>query len=131
MKIEFDWCDEYLEYRRERETGEVPADLKSRLEGLVREYRNHVDHGRFLEARQLVRWLEPGASFILRDPLDDTRYECFQTPDGEEVRVVSAYAPEEVELEIRQMPEAGDDVVALAFPTTNQKETQTSEPCQE
>jgi hypothetical protein len=29
------------------------------------------------------------------------------------------------------MPEAGDDVVALAFPTTNQKETQTSEPFQE
>ena len=131
MKIEFDWCDEYLEYRRERATGEVPADLGPRLEGLVREYRNDVDHGRFVEARQLVRWLEPRDSFILCDPQDGTRYECLQTPDGNEIRVVSAYAPEEVDLEIRQMPEAGDDVVALAFPPANPNATRTPELLQE
>jgi len=131
LKIEIDWCDEYLDYRREQEAGEVSADLAPRLEGLLREYRDHVDHGRFLEARQLVRWLEPRASFILRDPQDDTRYECLQTPDGEQIRVVSAYAPEEVELETRRMPEAQDEVVALAFPSSEQNPAQTPEPREE
>jgi len=131
VKIEIDWCDEYLEYRREREAGEVPADLGPRLEVLLREYRNHVDHGRFLEARQLVRWLEPRASFILRDPQDDTRYECLQSPDGEQIRVVSAYATEQVELEVRQMPEARDEVVARAFPPGEQEPAQNPEPLEE
>ncbi len=131
MRFEIDWCEEYLEYRRERGLGQVPEGLVGRLESLLREYRSLVDHGQLLEARRLVRWLEPRSSFILRDPEDETRYECLQTRDGEQFRVVSAYAPEEVELQTRQMPEARDEVVALAFPPPTQEPPRDPEPSRE
>ncbi len=110
-----DWCEDYLEYRQEKGLGEVDPDLTRRLAGLLVEYRRRMDHGELREASAMVQWLVPPTSFILRDPRDDSRYECIQTADGQQVRVVSGYGPEEVELEPREMPEVSDAILALVF----------------
>ena len=106
MQIELDWNEDYLEYRQERGLGEADPGLVVRLGALIEEARRLGAQGRAREAGELVQWLLPGECFLLRDPQDDSRYECHQGPMGGAIRVVSGYAPEEVELEPREMPEA-------------------------
>ncbi len=115
MRFELDWCEDYLEYRQEKGLGEADPGLPLRLAALLEEYRQRVDHGQLSEASALVQWLAPPSCFVLRDPQDDFRYECIQSRDGELVRVVSGYAPEEVETEPREMPEVSDEILASVF----------------
>lgn len=110
MQIDFDWHEDYLAYREERGLDDEDlasrAALTLRLAGLMGEYNRLTQQGEHDQAAELVQWLVLPTHFILHDPASDCRYECIQSDDFGRVRVVSAYDPEEVELEPRWMPEA-------------------------
>lgn len=109
MHIEFDWHPDYLDYRRERGLEDDPmarAAMTMRLAGLMQEYNRLTQEGEHDEAARLVQWLVLPTHFIVADPSTGDRYECVQAEDGSRIRVVSAYSPEEVELEPRVMQEA-------------------------
>lgn len=111
VHIEFDWHPDYLDYRRERGLDDDPmahAAMTMRLAGLMQEYNRLTQGGEHEEAAAIVKWLVLPTHFIVADPSTGHRYECVQAEDGSRIRVVSAYAPEEVELEPRVMPEAPD-----------------------
>ena len=102
MQIEFDWHDDYLAYRQDRGLGEDDpasrAALMLRLVGLMGEYNRLTQQDEHDQAFQLVQWLVLPTHFILCDPDTEARYECIQSEDGARIRVVSAYAREEVDL---------------------------------
>jgi len=123
LQFVLDWCEDYLDYRHERGLGDPAPEMTERLAAILDEYHHRMGEGRFSEASALMQWLVPPSCFILRDPQDDWRYECIQTADGRQVRVVSAYGPEEVELEPREMPEVSDEVVAALFADHPARET--------
>lgn len=111
MHIEFDWHPDYVDYRQERGLPDDPisrAAMTMRLAGLMQEYNRLTEDGEHEEAMDLVQWLVLPTHFIVVDPSTGERYECVQSEDGESIRVISAYAPEEVELEPRVMQEAPD-----------------------